>query len=227
MFPISRFHRISLHARRKILSVSVAVAWVAGFASAAHAAPSALPPLMPEQEEIAAALEGLPPHLREQAGVFVLRSRGYERARESRNSFNCVLIREWAKTFESQCYDFEGTATILPVVLLRAELLAKGQSDEQIEAAVAERYASGEFRAPRRVGITYMLSNRNIVVLDWKTKKVGPAPPHLMFYSPYAQPEDFGTNDRFESHFGVADAGTPRAMIIVPVVLDTPEHKHQ
>jgi len=211
--------------RRKMLGLFIGLVGMA-VGSAAHAASSALPPLMPEQEEISAALEGLPPHLREQAGVFVLRAKGYERVRDSRNDFNCVLIREWAKSFESQCYDAEGTATILPVVLLSTELLAKGASEAEIDAAVAARYASGEFRAPQRVGITYMLSNRNIVVMDRKTKRVGPAPPHLMFYSPYAKPEDFGTNDHFDSHFGVADAGTPRAMIIVPVDLHQEAHQH-
>jgi hypothetical protein len=111
--------------------------------------------------------------------------------------------------------------------LYSTELLAKGSSQAEIDAAVAARYASGEFRAPQRVGVAYMLSNRNIVVMDRKEKKVGPAPPHLMFYSPYARAEDLGTNDHFDSHFGVADAGTPRAMIIVPVALDGPEHHHQ
>jgi hypothetical protein len=227
MFSNSRSGEASLLRQRRVFSLIIAVASMAGFASAAHAASSGLPPLMPEQEEISAALEGLPPHLREQAGVFVLRSKGYERVRESRNEFNCVLIREWGKSFESQCYDAEGTATILPIVLLSSQLLAKGTSEAEIDAAVAERYASGELRAPQRVGITYMLSKRNIVVLDRKTKRVGPAPPHLMFYSPYAKPEDFGTNDHYDSHFGIADAGTPRAMIIVPVTLDASEHKHE
>jgi hypothetical protein len=34
-----------------------------------------------------------------------------------------------------------------------------------------------------------MLSHRNIVVMDRKQKRVGSAPPHLMFYSPYAKQE--------------------------------------
>jgi hypothetical protein len=187
---------------------------------------AALPPVLPEQEEISAALEGAPAHLREQAGVFILRAKGYERIRESSNGFNCLLVREWARSFEPTCFDDEGSKTILPVVLYQVELRANGKSDEEIDAAVAVRYASGEFRAPQRVGIAYMLSNRNIVVTDRKQKRVGPAPPHLMFYSPYATAAELGTNDHFDSHFGVADEGTPRAMIIVPVATQSSEHKH-
>ena len=187
---------------------------------------AALPPLLPEAEEIQTALEGAPVHLREGAGVYVLKSTGYVRARESRNGFTCLLVREWSRSFEPTCFDGEGTASILPVILVRTELLAKGTSEAGIRAAVAEGYRTGKFRAPQRVGVAYMLSRRNTVVLDHDTKKVGGAPPHLMFYSPYMRAEDFGTTADFASHFGVADEGTPTAMIIVPVELEDAEHAH-
>ncbi|MFL6575036.1 MAG: hypothetical protein ACJ8MR_00345 [Povalibacter sp.] len=189
--------------------------------------PAALPPLLPEAEEIQSALEGAPAHLRERAGVFVLKSTGYVRARETRNGFTCLLVREWSRSFEPTCFDPEGTASILPVILFRTEQVANGTSDAGIRAAVAEGYRTGKFRAPQRVGVAYMLSKRNIVVLDHETKKVGGAPPHLMFYSPYMSAEDFGTTADFASHFGVADEGTPTAMIIVPVELGGAEHAHK
>jgi hypothetical protein len=187
---------------------------------------AALPPLLPEDQEIQTALEGAPAHLREAAGVYVLKAGGYVRARESHNGFTCLLVREWSKSFEPTCFDAEGTASILPVILARTDLLAQGLSDEGIRAAIAEGYRTGTFRAPRRVGVAYMLSTRNTVVLDHSTKKVGGAPPHLMFYSPYMRAEDFGTTDDFASHFGVADEGMPSAMIIVPVDVDESEHAH-
>jgi hypothetical protein len=188
---------------------------------------SGLPPLMPEPQEIETALEGAPPHLRDEAGVYVLKASGYVRVRETRNGFNCLLAREWSRSFEPTCFDSEGTASILPVILFRTALLAKGTSYEDIQATVAEGYRTGKFRAPRRVGVAYMLSKRNIVVLDHATRKVGAAPPHLMFYSPYATAADFGTTEDFASHFGVADEGTPVAMIIVPIVLEDAKHSHE
>lgn len=187
---------------------------------------AALPPLLPEDQEIQIALEGAPVHLREGAGVYVLKASGYVRARESRNGFTCLLVREWSRSFEPTCFDSEGTASILPVILARTELLAQGMNDEGIRAAIAEDYRTGKFRAPRRVGVAYMLSTRNTVVLDHDSKKVGGAPPHLMFYSPYMRAEDFGTTADFASHFGVADEGMPTAMIIVPVDVDESKHTH-
>src|SRR4051794_36926422 len=172
--------------RKALLGLFIGPAF-AFLTSAAAATSAPIPPLLPEQEELADALEGAPSHLREQAGVLVLRARGYERLRESRNGFNCLLVREWGRSFEPTCFDAEGSRTILPVVLYQVELQASGKSDAEIEAAVAARYSSGEFRAPERVGVAYMLSSRNIVVMDRKQKRVGSAPPHLMFYSPYAE----------------------------------------
>jgi hypothetical protein len=210
---------------RWVSALGVAMIALCGV-SVASDQPAALPPLLPEAEEIQTALEGAPPHLREGAGVYVLKSTGYVGVRDTRNGFTCLLVREWSRSFEPTCFDGEGTATILPVILARTELLARGTSEEGIRAAIADGYRTGRFRAPHRVGVAYMLSRRNTVVLDHETKKVGGAPPHLMFYSPYMSAEDFGTTADFASHFGVADEGTPTAMIIVPVELRDTEHPH-
>lgn len=82
---------------------------------------------------------------------------------------------------------------------------------EQIDRAVATGYASGQFIAPRRVGICYRLSDRNVVVLDRKSAKVGPVGPHLMFYSPNLQNKDFGATQDLASHFLIAEEGSPGA----------------
>lgn len=223
-------HRSACRPRPRAVGWLVRTVLLAMFGTQAMAteAASGLPPIMSDSEEIEAALEGAPPHLRARAGVYVLRRNGYVRARETGNGFNCLLVREWAKTFEPTCFDSEGSATILPVILFRYELLANGASFEDVDASVAEGYRSGKFRAPRRVGVAYMLSRRNIVVLDHKTRKAGSAPPHLMFYSPYLTSADFGaTEHESGSHFLIADEGTPVAMIIVPVDPDDSEHRHE
>src|SRR3954447_23120492 len=122
--------------RRSLLGLLIGPAF-AFLNSAAASTSTALPPALPEQEEFADALEGAPSHLREEAGVLVLRAKGYERLRESRNGFNCLLVREWGRSFEPTCFDAEGSRTILPVVLYQVELRASGKSDEEIDAAVA------------------------------------------------------------------------------------------
>src|ERR1043165_4843235 len=84
------------------------------------------PPLLVESQETAAALEAAPEHLRPDAGVYVLDSTGYRRARASRTPFNRLLQRETGGAFEPRCFDAEGSATLLPVIFFRAEQRARG-----------------------------------------------------------------------------------------------------
>jgi hypothetical protein len=186
-----------------------------------------LPKLLPEAEELQAALEAAPPHLRDGAGVYLLRSTGYARVRETRNGFTCIVEHGLPTSFEPACFDAEGAASVLPVILYRAELRSKGRSLPEIDRAVADGYLSGRFRAPRRVGICYMLSTRNMVVLDRNSRRVGPAPPHLMFYAPYLTNADFGTTEDLAGGFVIADEGAPTALIIVPVRPGPNVHSHR
>jgi hypothetical protein len=177
-----------------------------------------LPPLLPESEEISAALEAAPPHLRSDAGVFVLGDTGYRRVRDSRNGFNCLIERDIAAAFEPRCFDAEGSATLIPVALFRAEQRARGVPAARIAFEVRERYARGEFTPPHRVGICYMLSARNLVVDDQAADKVVRVGPRLMFYAPNLSSADFGTTADLSSRFLIGDEATQSAMIIVPVV---------
>lgn len=177
-----------------------------------------VPPLLPEAEEILGALEAAPPHLRSDAGVFVLGDTGYRRVRDSRNGFNCLIERDIATAFEPRCFDAEGSATLIPVALFRAEQRARGVPAARIANEVRERYARGLFTQPRRVGICYMLSTRNLVVEEHTADKVVRVGPRLMFYAPNLSSADFGTTPDLSSRFLIGDEATQSAMIIVPVV---------
>jgi hypothetical protein len=172
----------------------------------------------PDPEEIQAALEAAPTHLRDGAGVYVLGDTGYRRTRESSNGFNCLVARETATAFEPRCYDAEGSASLLPVLLFRTEQRAHGVAPAQIDREVAARYTRGEYFAPRRVSVCYMLSMRNVVVVDRAIGRVGRVGPRLMFYAPNLSNEDFGATPDLEARFLVADEDTQSSMIIVPVV---------
>jgi hypothetical protein len=184
---------------------------------ASGAAENPTPP-MPEAEEIQAALEAAPSHLREEAGVFVQGDTGYRRVRESTNGFNCLVAREIPAAFEPRCYDAEGSASLLPVLLFRAGQRARGVPTVDIDREVAARYTRGEYFAPRRTGVCYMLSMRNIVIVDRAIAHVGRVGPRLMFYAPNLRNEDLGATPDLEARFLVADEATQASMIIVPVV---------
>ena len=172
------------------------------------------PPLLIESQETAAALEAAPEHLRHDAGVYVLDSTGYRRVRASRNGFNCLIERDLPDAFEPRCFDAEGSATVLPVVFFRAEQRSRGATRAYIDREVRERYQNGEFIAPRRVGICYMLSTRNAVMDDGKVQRVGP---RLLFYAPHLSNADLGTTQDLESRVLVIDEASASAMIVVPV----------
>jgi hypothetical protein len=178
-----------------------------------------------EDDEISIALSAAPEHLRAAAGVYVLRSTGFVRVRESRNGFNCLINRELPDSFEPECFDAEGSATLVPIIVYQTELRSQHSSAEEIARAVGLGFSSGRFRAPRHVGICYMLSSRNVVVMDRKTGRVGAVGPHLMFYAPYSLNAEFGATSDLKAHFLIADEGTPFAMAIVPVA-DTAPNAH-
>jgi len=187
----------------------------AGVASAAADNPT---PPMPEAEEIQAALEAAPSHLRDEAGVYVQDNTGYRRVRDSANGFNCLVAREIPAAFEPRCYDAEGSASLLPVLLFRAGQRARGMAAADIDREVAARYTRGEYFAPRRIGVCYMLSMRNVVVVDRSLAYVGRVGPRLMFYAPNLRNQDLGATPDLEARFLVADEATQASMIIVPVV---------
>lgn len=189
------------------------------FATVFATSPAGADPWRPQplerDREIAEALAGGPELIREAAGVYVLTAGGYELARESGNGFNCLVERSQKDAFEPQCYDAEGSNTLLRQVLLRGELLMAGNSQEEVDRQLAAAWADGRLRAPSRPGINYMLSPRNKVPVA--PDRVIAYGPHVMFYVPYLTNEDVGGDPRGSSPVFVINEGEPGAYVIVPV----------
>src|SRR6185369_12864989 len=122
---------------------------------------------MPVDLEIDFALSALPPHLRDQATVYLLDpKKGYYIARQGTNGFSTFVNRtDWESaeydtdTYAAISYDAEGTKSHLPVFLDVAEMKASGKySPSQIRDIVVKRVKDGTYKAPLRTGISYMLS---------------------------------------------------------------------
>ena len=173
------------------------------------------PEPLPRDEEFREALAAGPESVREGAGVYVLTSRGYELARESANGFHCLIERSQSGTFEPQCLDAEGSATILESVLLKARLRMGGANEAEVDRVVGLAWARGELTAPSRPGINYMLSEHNRVPIDAET--VIPYQPHVMFYVPYLSNIDLGAEPMGSAPVFVVNEGQPNAYVIVPV----------
>ncbi len=149
--------------------------------------------VLPLEEETRLALSAAPEHLRDGAGVVALTADGFVTVRETRNGFTCVVNRDHPLNRKPTCYDPAGTAAILPKVEFVGRLLLEGVALDEIDRRVEEKFASGEFVAPSRPGIAYMLS-AEIRNVDPRTGEVGTFPPHLMFYAPNLTNEDIGAS---------------------------------
>jgi len=158
---------------------------------------------MPVDLETDFALSALPPHLRQDATVYLLDpKKGYYVSHQGSNGFICFVSRtEWAwAEFRNDLatpisYDAEGARSIFPVYQDVAEMRASGNFTAiQIKDSITNRIIKGVYKAPARVGISYMLSpvmrvypampdNKNIVTVSY---------PHYMFYAPYITNRDVG-----------------------------------
>ena len=154
---------------------------------------------------------GLPPWS-QSASVYVLGPNGYEKAVEGDSGFTCMVGRDVPGTSWPICFDEVGTESILPRYVREAELRLAGKTEEEVRADTARRFLSGEYRAPSRVGIAYMLSKEAVTS---NGKNLLLAPPHLMIYAPNVRRADLGVvNDHPHSPV-VLFEGDPHGYIIV------------
>jgi hypothetical protein len=187
----------------------------AAAARVAHAlfAKSAQYPVLPRALEIELALSAAPRHLRETASVWVLESAGYIQAKTGANAFTCIVSRRAGDLFPV-CWDAEGAQSLLRVDFDDAQLRLSGKSGPDVDAIIAERYKSGQYRAPARAGIAYMLSPMRYRIDEHGSVTRTPSNPHLMFYGPGLTDGDIGGA---RGAFVFMNRVGPDGMMIVPV----------
>lgn len=178
-------------------------------------------PPLDRQKEIALALSACPPSVATRAAVYVLAPAGYIKVREGDNGFTAIVQHALPTSQDPQCMDAEGTRTLLPRYLKVAEWRAQGKSADEIKALVGDAFAKGIFQPPSKPGIDYMLSTENLT--PNARGEIVHFPPHVMFYAPYLTNAELGSDGPLGPDGNpaapafVAGAGTPQALIIVPV----------
>jgi len=170
-------------------------------------------PLLPRPLEIELALSAAPKHLRDDATVWVLEKTGYTIARKGLNAFACVVSRRAGDLFPV-CWDAEGTRSLLPLDVEDAQLRLSGKSGVEIDALIAERFKSGQYHAPSRAGLAYMLSPMRYRIDEHGAVTRTPSNPHLMFYGPNLTDGDIGGA---RGAFVFINKVGPDGMMIVPV----------
>src|SRR5256886_7832770 len=156
---------------------------------------------LPGDLEIQLALSALPPHLRDDATVYVLNpDKGFEVARKGANGFHALVARTGDDTFRGTwplkeyrddilypiSFDEAGAKAQMRVFFDAAEMQAKGTSPEELKKIIQEHYKTRYYKAPERAGVSYMLSPilRTYVNPDENENIATTNVPHVMHYAP-------------------------------------------
>ncbi len=173
-------------------------------------------PVMDRVTEIALARSAAPAAVSEKARIWVWTGQRYAVADSGTSSVQCFLARLWVPSVEPHCFDEEGAATILPVLMRRVELYAQGRPDSLVEREIARGLAGGTFRLPRRPAVTYMMSAEQKLV-NGEGVAVGPWQPHLMIYYPNLTGAQTGLAGFVPGVGFVENPGQPMSALVVPL----------
>jgi hypothetical protein len=164
---------------------------------------------LPRDLEIQLALSALPPHLRDNATVYVLNpAKGFEVARKGTNELHAFVARTGDDTFRGSwplteyrddilypiSFDQAGSKAQMRVFFDAAEMQAKGTPPGELKKIIQDRYKAGFYKAPERAGVSYMLSPmlRTYVNPEESDRVLTTNYPHVMYYAPHISNEDIG-----------------------------------
>ena len=173
---------------------------------------------LPRDLEIQLALSALPPHLRENATVYVLNpDEGFEVARKGTNGFHALVARTGDDTFRGSwvlkeyrddilypiSFDEAGAKAQMRVFLDAAGMQAKGTTPRQLKEIIQRRYKTHFYRAPQRAGISYMLSPilRTYTNPDANEDALTLSIPHVMYFAPHLSNQDIGGSNPTPEEF--------------------------
>lgn len=155
---------------------------------------------LPRELEIELALSAGPEHIRKEASIYTFGKSGYEKVREGKNGFTCFVNRDGHqngdRALRPTCWDAEGSATIVPVMLRVGELIAQGKSATDIKKDIDSGFDNKRFSSPQKAGIAYML--KGDVIFDEELQRISETvfPAHYMFYAPGVSNTDLGVDQK-------------------------------
>ena len=164
---------------------------------------------LPRDLEIQLALSALPPHLRDNATVYTLNpDKGFEVARKGTNGFHAFVARTGDDSFRGSwplteyrddilypvSFDSAGVKAQMRVFFDAAAMQAKGTPSGEVKRIIKNRYKTGYYKAPKRAGLSYMLSPilRTYLNNDVDDSVGTLNVPHVMHYAPNVSNEDIG-----------------------------------
>jgi hypothetical protein len=148
--------------------------------------------------EVALARSAAPESISRDADVLVFGRHGYETAVKGKNGWVCVVERSWMARFDDPeflnpdqrvplCLNPPGARTHLLLTLKTTELAMAGQSKTQMFDSIKAAYDKKELPLPDPGAMCYMMSKQ-----QYFSRRVGNADPHLMFWFPQKDHQDWG-----------------------------------
>jgi hypothetical protein len=208
------------HKEVKMRKIQIIIVVIAGllFSLTASAQDKQAPRVMnkieslPRDLEIQLALSALPPHLRENATVYILNpDKGFEVGRKGTNEFHAFVARTGDDAFRGSwplteyrgdilypvSFDKAGTKSQMRVFFDAAEMQAKGTPPGELKKIIKDRHKTGYYKAPERAGISYMLSPvlRTYFNPEESDRAITINFPHVMYYAPGVSNEDIGAGE--------------------------------
>jgi hypothetical protein len=164
---------------------------------------------LPRDLEFQLALSALPPHLRDNATVYVLNpDKGFEVARKGTNEFHSFVARTGDDTFRGTwplkeyrddilypiSFDEAGVHAQMRIFFDAAEMQAKGTPPERLKNIMQQRLKTNYYKTPERAGVSYMLSPilRTYVNPDEGDNVAISNVPHVMYYAPNVTNQEMG-----------------------------------
>lgn len=164
---------------------------------------------LPRDLEIQLALSALPPHLRDNATVYVLNpDKGFEVARQGTNGFHAFVARTGDDTFRGSwalkgyrddilypiSFDEAGVRAGMRVFFDAAQMQAEGTPSEKLKEIIQERFRTDYYKPPERAGVSYMASPilRTYVNPEENENVATANIPHIMHYVPNVSNKEMG-----------------------------------
>jgi len=176
------------------------------------------------EDEIALARSAAPPSISGDAQVLVLGGHGYEEAVKGKNGFVCFVERSWTAGFDDpefwnprlrapNCFNPAAARTELPRYLKRTEWVLAGATRQQLIERTRAAVASHEFKAPEAGAFSFMLSKRGYL----SDAAAGPWLPHVMFFLPHGQAENWGAGKEGSPVIGQDGSAIESTVLFIPV----------
>jgi hypothetical protein len=194
--------------RRVAVSVGLMLCMTAGAQNSESRAEEIEP--LPRDVEVELASSALPPHLRENATIYVLDPRkGFEVARKGTNGFHALVARTGDDAFRGSWplteypadvlypigFDAAGETAHMRVFVDAAQSQAKGMPAMELKRLIQERFRTGYYKPPARAGILYMVAPimRTYDDPEKSPKIMTASHPHVMYFAPNVSDKDIGS----------------------------------